>query len=304
LNPRLKSIVLKILPRPFLKRLTGVWNSYNLRKSRQAREAFESEGESNAWLGWDDLERLFQQYPFPEKYRYDPETVSKRGRERAAEVMSVLGRRSVGMKSLELGALDAQASFFLQKRGFLATAIDITDSHFADIVRDAGVSLRVMDAEKLDFPDNSFDLVFSYNAFEHFDDPAAALSEALRVLRPGGFLYVNFGPLYGSPMGLHGHESIPIPYCQFLWTRDVLERFCREKDLGTIEFDTINMWPASRFRDLWKLHGDRLKTVRYFERLDCYGHELIEKYPACFRGKVSEFDDLIVSAIEALWRRL
>lgn len=45
-------------------------------------------------------------------------------------------------------------------------------------------------AEALPFEDASFDVVVSRLAFHHFDDPAAALDEMVRVARPGGRIAV------------------------------------------------------------------------------------------------------------------
>lgn len=48
--------------------------------------------------------------------------------------------------------------------------------------------LRVMDAQALDFPDNSFDAVFFTLCLCTIPDPALAIQEGLRVCRPGGTL--------------------------------------------------------------------------------------------------------------------
>ncbi len=45
---------------------------------------------------------------------------------------------------------------------------------------------RVMDAEAIEFPEASFDAVTFIEGAEHVHDLAAAISEAARVLRPGG----------------------------------------------------------------------------------------------------------------------
>src|SRR5215467_2636662 len=47
-------------------------------------------------------------------------------------------------------------------------------------------TFRVADAEHLEFPDNSFDLVYSHGVLHHTPDTAAAVREIHRVLRPGG----------------------------------------------------------------------------------------------------------------------
>jgi SAM-dependent methyltransferase len=47
-------------------------------------------------------------------------------------------------------------------------------------------NFRVADAERLDFPDNTFDLVYSHGVLHHTPNIAAAVREIHRVLRPGG----------------------------------------------------------------------------------------------------------------------
>ena len=59
-----------------------------------------------------------------------------------------------------------------------------------------------MDASRMDFPDGSFDLVHSFNVFEHLPDPAVVLEEKIRVTRPGGCVLTHFH-LYSSDFGGH-----------------------------------------------------------------------------------------------------
>jgi phosphatidylethanolamine/phosphatidyl-N-methylethanolamine N-methyltransferase len=50
--------------------------------------------------------------------------------------------------------------------------------------------LAVMDAEKLEFPDNSFDVVMAQYVVTAVPNPEAALDEFARVVRPGGELII------------------------------------------------------------------------------------------------------------------
>jgi len=62
------------------------------------------------------------------------------------------------------------------------------------------VEFEVGGAEELPFPDGSFDRVWNIHAFHHWEDQSLGITEALRVLRPGGlFLIVE-----SDTKGKHG----------------------------------------------------------------------------------------------------
>ena len=81
---------------------------------------------------------------------------------------------------------------------------------------DGAVVRHQMDATKIAFPDASFDVAYSFSVFEHLADPRLVLAEMMRVLRPGGLLYVSTH-IYASEGGCHdlrifsGHRD-GIPY--------------------------------------------------------------------------------------------
>jgi len=68
-----------------------------------------------------------------------------------------------------------------------AIGADITDRHFSMVEYKQPVELCVMNcAEKLNFPDNEFDLVLAKDMLECLSDKEAFVSEINRILKPGG----------------------------------------------------------------------------------------------------------------------
>jgi SAM-dependent methyltransferase len=58
-------------------------------------------------------------------------------------------------------------------------------------------------ASSLPIPDESIDFVFSCNAFQHIHDLKNTFKELARVLKRGGKVYTNFGPIWSAPDGSH-----------------------------------------------------------------------------------------------------
>jgi SAM-dependent methyltransferase len=64
-------------------------------------------------------------------------------------------------------------------------------------------------AERLPFADGSFDGVISSNVLEHTADTWGSIRELIRVVRPGGVVFLSWTNWY-SPLG--GHEWSPFHY--------------------------------------------------------------------------------------------
>ena len=82
--------------------------------------------------------------------------------------------------------------------GFLARyfhadtiGIDIGTQFAFDHEGSLPAKLKTMDAHALDFPDRSFDLVYSFHALEHMNNPQVALKEMARVLTPDGLFVIG-----------------------------------------------------------------------------------------------------------------
>ncbi|HET7039768.1 MAG TPA: class I SAM-dependent methyltransferase, partial [Gemmatimonadales bacterium] len=95
-----------------------------------------------------------------------------------------LARVRPGARVLDVGCRDAGLKAFLPA-DVRYQGVDIAPEF-------AGPDILIRDvSEGLPFPDASFDYVFSIEALEHVPAPFTALSEAHRVLTPGGVLVVS-----------------------------------------------------------------------------------------------------------------
>ncbi len=89
---------------------------------------------------------------------------------------------------LELGCGKAEILNFLPA-GVKYTGLDPTGKCIAELkAKDPNNSFVEGCAEEIPFADNSFDFVFSGNAFEHFYEPKKSLTEMIRVANPGGYV--------------------------------------------------------------------------------------------------------------------
>ena len=70
--------------------------------------------------------------------------------------------------------------------------------------------LLAMNAEELDLPAASFDLVLSISTFEHVGDVPRVLAEIARVLKPGGGALISFEPIWTCSYGHHLHHFGPV----------------------------------------------------------------------------------------------
>jgi ubiquinone/menaquinone biosynthesis C-methylase UbiE len=82
-----------------------------------------------------------------------------------------------------------EAAILAQQLPAEVSGIDLKNEFDAEAAKVA--TLQTGDATALAFADETFDFIFSYHALEHIDDPAGALQEMRRVMKPGAGFWIG-----------------------------------------------------------------------------------------------------------------
>jgi ubiquinone/menaquinone biosynthesis C-methylase UbiE len=123
-----------------------------------------------------------------------------------------------GKKVLEVGCGAGIDSAEFARNGAHVTAVDFTDNAISltkKTFAEAGLNAEVMkcDARNLEFPDKTFDVVYSFGVLHHIAEVDDVLAEIVRVLKEGGegiFMVYNKDSLLNaySIQYLHRNEGL------------------------------------------------------------------------------------------------
>ena len=122
------------------------------------------------------------------------------------------------LRILDIGCGAGFFSIILSQLGHIVTGIDITPNMIEEsklLAQSVGSTAQfaVMDAENLDFDDNTFDIIVARNVTWNLPHPDKAYAEWLRVIRPGG-LILNYDAEHARnhhelPKSVHhAHEHV------------------------------------------------------------------------------------------------
>lgn len=170
---------------------------------------------------------------------------------------------------LEIGAGEGDIVAVLAHYGTV-TALDMSTEALERIPSHLHVKKTTGDAVALPFPDHAFDAICLFDVLEHIQDDTKAIQEALRVLKPGGLLFVTV-PLHQRLFSSHDRANdhkrryaasrIPrlLGNCTMMrmgyWNCMLLPmialiRILRRKKPARFDDDTIPQWVNDLF---WKI---------------------------------------------------
>jgi 2-polyprenyl-3-methyl-5-hydroxy-6-metoxy-1,4-benzoquinol methylase len=107
------------------------------------------------------------------------------------KVYKFIAQIARGRRVLDIGCGTGYGTDYLRQMGAQAVGIDIAKTAVSYAQRQyPEVRFAMMDAQKLEFPAASFDLVVSTENFEHLHDQAGHIREVRRVLARGGIAFI------------------------------------------------------------------------------------------------------------------
>lgn len=239
--------------------------------------------------------------PFQE---YSEEALVARARERSSLLLTKAGGKV--LRALEIGASDGMVLKELLANGVReAVAVDIVDQLHPQ-AKSAGVQLVQTSAEDLSILETgSFDMIYSWGSLEHIPDMKRVVDECLRLLGPGGTLYLEAGPLYFSPWGFHYYSILKVPYLHLLFPESLLHEYAKSKHGPGYRdfFPWTNGRPASDYIDLVRNLPSDFIVSGFWHGYDWFSTGLVAKYPDVFKAKRLNFHDFFIDGIRMTLKR-
>lgn len=166
---------------------------------------------------------------------------------------------------LDIGTGSGFFAILLGKAGHYVEGIDLTASMIEEaklLAAKSGVNsvFKVMDAENLLYPDESFDIVLSRNLTWTLPHPRKAYGEWHRVLKKGGML-LNFDADYGKEHLVQDLNSLPQNHAHHNINSDLLAECDSIKANLDISQLRRPQWDSSVLQQIGFAHVDTDETV-------------------------------------------
>lgn len=163
-----------------------------------------------------------------------------------------------GLDVLDIGSGGGFSSISLARQGHHVTSIDISPDMIESAKRNAGafdvrVDYFLDDIQRSKMPDSSFDLVVFYETLFTIVDVSSAITEAVRILRPGGRLLIMDGNYFQDQK---------------------IERYQARKDYFKMKYGTTEMQIRPEFSDLDYEELERTVKPLYVSRVIHPGWEV------------------------------
>lgn len=252
-----------------------------------------------------DFQKLQKKYNVKHDYGYDPFSTWKRAANRIIWLLEKFDLKTSGLNVLDAACGDGMFGVLLNSYGHNSFLVD-----FEDWRDERSKNLPFLES-KLEnlagIKSNEFDLICSYNSFEHLENPKQSFQELLRVCKPGGYIFLEFGPIYTGPWGLHAYRTLRMPYPQYLFSEEFINDKLNELgmyDLGRKQtlLQPLNKWNYHEFQSLWE-NNPKVEIVSNERLINEKFLNVIVKYPTAFRGRGLSYLDVTTQGIWVMLKK-
>ena len=142
-----------------------------------------------------------------------------------------------GLRYLDMGCGTGELTLAFAKLGvrritgvdFLPRCIERARAHARQIGTGDGVQFICRDLHSW-IPEEKYDVLLSFDALEHIEDPEAFLRKMTDFIAPDGSAVLAFGPLFHSPYGDHMYDffRLQIPWRGVLFSEQAMLRVRKE----------------------------------------------------------------------------
>jgi len=166
-----------------------------------------------------------------------------------------------GGRGLDFGCGAGGLTYRLREVCDEAVGIDLEEHKLAFARRQAqrlnadNVSFVCYDGTRVPLPDNHFRIILCVDVLEHVPDPAFVLREMHRLLQPGGWLLLAFGPPWYHAHGKHMWVKLPGWWTHLLFPRSTVMKLAGFPPQTTWPELGIQQLSVSRFQHACRASG-------------------------------------------------
>ncbi len=175
------------------------------------------------------------------------------------------------------------------------------------------IEYKIIDLVNDDLGTNDIDIVISFSAFEHFEEPGVVLDKVYNKIKKGGYLYAEFAA-FNSPFAIHRKKFSGVPHIQNIFSENIayeffykslkineeINRYTKEKITDGNAYPEINRWLIPDFEKIF-LDKKKWKIINYTKNYNFRYHWLMKIFKEKFKNK--SFDEKYVDYFKFLLQK-
>jgi 2-polyprenyl-3-methyl-5-hydroxy-6-metoxy-1,4-benzoquinol methylase len=120
--------------------------------------------------------------------------------------VGLIAQRKNSARLLDVGCGEGFFLYNASRAGFVTKGVELSRDAAEYARREFGLDVDAKPFEELSFPDNCFDVITLWQVLEHVPYPLVMLTEAHRMLKPGGLLALSTPDIRGMPARILGRR--------------------------------------------------------------------------------------------------